>query len=393
MPKQLKAQTSFNSYVGDSVGGLSSSIVKPLKTLSKEVKRFAESDKSLENVGRVAGQVLSNTSNTFSNPVFRFEASAEAMDRYANFIRQAKREAKELKKDWKDVVKQAETDNKLFNKLNTQVNKDLGDYIGRNYLMPNYAYGLLRNTVPFYRFLTQTGRTTFHQLANHPIAFQATVNAPSRAGRQISEDVIRMYNLDPEKYEGGVPYKYDEVGNNMRFIGTEPLPAGAVMQDLLSNSNKLSLLSPQLSMVPDIIAYDKGEYGLPTSPGLTEYKRTIGRGSTKGYEPTMGERLGYAASQFANTFYAPSRIFTGWGREAANTAIGKPTLPLYDTTIFQTNPLAYARTLPVETIGKWVGIQNRPYFQKYAQKVRKPSRSELKKMAKINRRLEENTKR
>lgn len=390
MPKQLKAQTSFNSYVGDNVGGLSSSIIKPMKTLAKEVKKFGESDKSLEDLGRVAGQTLANTSNVLSNPVFRFEASAEAVDRFANFIRQAKREAATTKSDWKEIIKRAENDNNLFNKLNTQVNKDLGDYVGRNYLIPNGAYELLRNTVPFYRFLTQTGRTTFHQLANHPIAFQSTVVAPSKSGKQFSEQILNTYKLDPEDYEGGVPYK-QQMDGTMRFIGTEPLPAGAVAQDLLSTKNKLGLLSPQLNMIPNILSYKKGEGWLPTSPGLTQYK--MAKGTTKGYEPTTGERVGYAVSQLANTFYAPVRMSRGWMREALNTAIGRPTLSNYDTDILHVNPLSYARTLPVETLGKWVGIQTMPYYPKYVERPKKLSKNQLKKIGIYNRQYNENTKR
>ena len=390
VPKQLKTQTSFNSYVGDNIGGLSASIIKPVNKLAREFQRFAESDKSLEDIGRVAGQLASNTSNIFSNPVFRMEANFEALDRYANFIRQAKREAKINKTNWKDIVRKSNTDNVLYNKLNTQVNKDLGDYIGRNYLIPNQIYGPLRELVPFYRFLTQTGRTTFHQLANHPLAFQSTVMAPARAGKQFSEDIIRRYGLDSETYEGGVPYTKQDDGT-YRYIGTEPLPAGAVIQDLLSDSNKLGLISPMYSMMGDIAGYKKGEGWLPTSPGLTQYK--LAKGTSKGYEPTVGERLGYGTSKFANTFYAPTRMSTGWVRELLNTITGKPTLPVYDTNIFKTNPLSYARELPIETIGKWAGIQTRPYYPKKIERPRKPSKSNIKNIGVYKKQYEKNTKR
>ena len=389
MPKQLKAQTSFNSYVGEGAGKLSQSITKPANTIAREVKKFAESDKSLEDIGRVAGQVLSNTSNIFSNPMFRLEAGAEAIDRYANFIRQAKREARKTKTNWKDVVKKSETDNALYNKLNTQVNKDLGDYVGRNYLMPNSVYDKLGAIVPFYRFLTQTGRTTFHQLANHPIGFQSTVNMPARAGKDYSQYILNNYGLDPETYEGGIPYAKQNDGN-YRYIGTEPLPAGAVIGDLLSSGNKLSLLSPQLNLIPNLITYKNSWGNIPTSPGLTQYKLT--HGTSKGYEPILGERTGYAVSQLANTFYAPVRTTSGWGRELINTIIGKPTLSNYDTNIFKTNPLSYAKRLPIETVGKWGGIQTRAYFPKKVEKPKKLSKWEKRNIYMYNRQYEQNAK-
>lgn len=391
MPQQLKAQTSFNSYVGAGTTGLSDSITKPINKLGRELQRFADSEKGLGDIGRVAGQIASSTSNMFANPIFKAEAAAEATDRYANLIRQAKREAKLRKTTWQEVLKEANKDNTLFNKLNNEVNKDLGDYIGRNYLLPNKVYDMLSVGVPFYRFLTQTGRTTFHQLANHPLAFQSTVMAPARAGKQFSENIIQQYGLDPETYEGGVPYNYDDLTGSVRYIGTEPLPAGAVASDLLSKSSKLNLLSPLFSM-GDVLKYKRGEEGwLPSSPGLTEYKRT--HGTSKGYEPTTKERWQYALNQFINTVYAPTRMGTGWMREGYNAVTGKPTLSLYDTNMFQTNPLSYAKELPIESVGKWVGIQNRPYYPERKERVTKPSKSQLRNMAKYNRQIEHNTKR
>lgn len=390
MPKQLKAQTSFNNYVGDSALGPASTVTTPIKNIAKELKRFSESNKSLGDLGRIASQLVSNTSNIFSNPMFRLEAAAESVDRYANFIRQAKMEAKATKQNWKDIVRKADKDTALYNKLNTQVNKDLGDYVGRNYLMDNTVYEALSAAVPFYRFLSQTGRTSFHQLANHGMAFQSTVMNPARAGRQFSEDIIQRYQLDPETYEGGVPYARTDNPKTMRYMGTEPLPFAAVASDLLSPTQPLSLLSPQISMIPKILEYKKGEGWLPTSEGLTQYKRATGK--TKGYEPTTGERLGYGASQIAGTFYAPARMIPGWMRELYNTALGRPTLSMYDANMFKADPLSYARELPAETIGKWFGLQNRSYAPRYIERPKRPTRSEAQRMGMYNRQYERNTK-
>lgn len=388
MPKALKAQTSFGAYVGDSAMGLSSAITTPAKNLVKEVKRLADSDKSLSDIGRFVGQTWTNTSNIFSNPMFRFEAAAEATDRFANFIRQAKREGKATKTDWKEIVKKADKDATLFNKLNTQVNKDLGDYVGRNYLMDNTAYEILNAAVPFYRFLTQTGRTSFHQLANHGIPFQATVMAPAKAGRQFSEQIMQQYGLDPNKYEGGVPYATDIEGKP-RFIGTEPLPFGAVASDLLGSGNKLSLLAPGYTTLPNVLAYKTNFGTLPSSPGLTQYKLEH-FGSDKGYEPTNKDRLGYALNQLLNTYYAPSRIGTGWGRELSNALLGRPTLSLYDANMMKVNPESYAKEMPIETIGKWFGIQNRKYPVQYIERKKKPSKSQVRKARQLQGKIEYN---
>ena len=373
MPKQLANQTSFNSYVGsDQILGLSDSFTRPAKDLITGFKKFADSEKGLKDIKDITGNFIANTNNIVANPIYKLEAAAERMDRYANFIRQAKRYAKDNKiKDWKEVVKKSDKDAELFNKLNTQVNKDLGDYIGRNYLIPNEYYEAISNIIPFYRFLSQTGRTTFHQLANHPLAFQTTVMSPARAGKQISEDVIRQFGLSPDDYEGGVPYA-QQIDGNWRYLRTEPLPAGAVAHDLLSLSSLGGMVSPIYKLGEDVIMYKKDGERLPKSPG-SELQR-YWTGSTKGYEPTLGERVGYAASQFANTFYAPVRTPMGWGREAVNTIMGKPSLSLYDTVLKENPYTIYPKQLPVETIGKWVGIQNRPYYPAKIERPKKPNK-------------------
>lgn len=392
IPKQLANQTSLNAYIGnDNVIKLSDAFTRPAKDIVSGFKKFADSNKGLKDIQEVSGSLAANVNNIFSNPIYKLEAAAERMDRYANFIRQAKRYAKENKiKDWKEVVKKSDKDTDLFNYLNTNVNKDLGDYLGRSYLVPNEVYEKLGNWIPFYRFLTQTARTTAHQMANHPLAFQSTVMAPSRAGKELSDYIVNQYNLDPSTYEGGVPYK-QQLDGTWRFLRTEPLPAGAVASDLLSGTSPLSMISPQYTLATNILSYKKGEGWLPTSPGLTAYK--MAHGTTKGYEPTIGERYGYAVSQLANTFYAPVRTTRGWGRELTNTLRGVPTLSNYDTNIFATNPLSYGRELPVETIGKWAGIQTRPYWNKIIERPRKPKKNELKKMSIYRQQYEQNTKR
>ena len=126
----------------------------------------------------------------------------------------------------------------------------------------------------------------------------------------------------------------------------------------------------------------------PSSAGLTEHKLT--HGTTKGYEPTTEERIGYGLSELANTFYAPVRISRGWGKELTNAITGRPTLSNYDANIFQANPLSYAR-MPFETIGKWIGIQNRAYYPKYIERPKKLTKSQIRKINTYNKQIQENS--
>jgi hypothetical protein len=50
--------------------------------------------------------------------------------------------------------------------------------------------------------------------------------------------------------------------------------------------------------------------------------------------------MAYGLNKALKTFYAPARVMSGWGREAINQAIGKPTLSVYDTNLMKENPLS-----------------------------------------------------
>ena len=210
IPDALKQQTAFNSYINagvDEIGTTAkSSLGQPINRIKESIGSFKESDKSMSDIARLFGDLYSSSSDITANPLFRAEAGLELTDRYANFIRQAKREAEATNKTVETVLKEANKDRALFNKLNTQVNKSLGDYLGRNYALPAGLYDFTSDVIPFYRFLTQTGRTTAHQLANRPLAFLTNVDIPTKVGNQLSNQIIQEYGLDQEKYNGVIPY-------------------------------------------------------------------------------------------------------------------------------------------------------------------------------------------
>ena len=377
IPEQLRQQTSFNSYIntldsGENISSLSNigkSMYQPWSKFRSELGTFKNSDKSLGDYGKLAGTFVSSLSDTTANPFYKTEAVLEYMDRSANIIRQAKRLAEKTGKDYKKILKQAGTDEKLFNQLNTEVNKSLGDYIGRNYALPSGLYNFLSEAVPFYRFLTQTGRTTVNQLKHNPIGFMSNVTIPARLGNPISNWVLNNFDINPEEYKGGVPY--DKEDNNIRTIGFEPLPIATVLEDFgkISKGRDLtSLLSPYWSTFPDVLSFRK--FGrTATTPRLTEMKANNRYTEAKNFKPTLGETLAYGLNTWLNTTFHPYRMATSYGPEALLSLVdlfgtNKGRQSLYDTNSTREVPTSYKKTLPIELSGKWLGFQTSSNYPK-----------------------------
>ena len=172
----------------------------------------------------------------------------------------------------KDVLTKAKSDRKLFSELNTRVNKSLGDYYGRNYALPSGLQNFTNLAIPFYRFPVQTMRTTAHAIANHPGRFASNVTIPARGGNVLSEAIMNYYGLDPDKYEGGVPYKLDD--GSVRTLGMIPTPIGMVAPRFLDAGKFAGMVNPLLSgEMLNALKYQKdfgdGKIKVPTSPRYT----------------------------------------------------------------------------------------------------------------------------
>ena len=273
IPNQLKQQTSFNSYINAGVEGAPTSVLnsfkQPINRLLRAGEKFQTGEKKVEDIGKLIAESVASSSDVTANPWFKLESGLELNDRSANIVRQAKRLAEKTKgKDWKKILRDANKDNELFTKLNNEVNKSLGDYVGRNYMLPTGYYSFLSETVPFYRFLTQTLRTTGNQLMNNPLGFASNVTIPSRLGNKLSEEIINRYNLDRSMYKGGIPYSKEATGD-IRTIGFEPLPIGAVSEDIgemLKGEDLTSMLSPYLTTLPDVLRFRNRFGRMATTP-------------------------------------------------------------------------------------------------------------------------------
>lgn len=367
IPEQLKHQTSFGSYLRQTEGG-----VEPLGLLGASKKginkalrawdRFKDSEKGIKEIYDTIGDVATGLfTDVTANPIFKLEATAEYIDRSANFIRQCKKYAKKNKLNWRDVLKKSNEDPQLFAKLNDDVNKALGDYIGRNYALPFGFYDKLSEYIPFYRFLTQTARTSANQLMHYPLAFASNVTIPSRIGNPISEYILNNYKLNKDMYEGGVIY--DDDNGQYMVAGFEPLPAGTLLESggkTLSGKDFMSILSPALTTIPDVLAYRKFNR-VPTSPGLHDDMQNprmmLNRKEDR--EPFTSERAAYALNELLDITNHMYRAGHTYIPELYQTFKGDGYQSGYDTNAYHTNPESFKRILPSELAGKWLGIQTR----------------------------------
>ena len=369
IPKQLQHQTSFGAYLRETENGLTSSTgflgtsKKGINKFLRAFDRFKTSEKSLKDLSGLASDTLTGLfTDVTANPFYKAEATLEYMDRAANFIRQCKRYAEKNKLNWKDVLKKSETDKKLFATLNEEVNKALGDYVGRNYAMPYEWYDQISEWVPFYRFLTQTGRTTANQLIKHPLAFNTTVTLPSRIGNPISEAVLNMFNLDPESYSGGIPYNI-EGNNEIRMVGIEPVPVGTIAEnasDVIKGRGYTSILSPFLTTIPQMLMYMKNGR-IPSSPGLREWEA---QGmNKKDYRQGLPEVVSFGANQMLDLTNHLYRSMHTIGPELVHGIFGGGQITPYDTNAYNPDPKGFNRLLKTELLGKWLGAQTRSSYK------------------------------
>lgn len=389
-PDQLKQQTSYNSMINTGNEALAnakdaSGIIEPLTDLRRGFGRFAQSEGNLEDYIRLGSDTASGLSDILTNPFFKTEARWEFADRYANYIRQAKRYASDKGLKLETVLSKAKKDRKLFNKLNTKVNKSLGDYYGRNYAAPEVFRNIISEAMPFYRFPFQTARVTFHQMANRPWSFASNITMPARVGNDIYQDYLSKYNLNPEYFEGGTPYRRED--ERIKTFSLTPQPVGILAERLTDPSKLANTLSPFTANVVDVLRYQK--FGKqPTSPTLEVAKLLQGQDPrfiefVKNYKGTVEEKkkLANYLKKTGQTKYLDyignknisDRFKYGLNQFLGNTAplyiLGTRYIPgleallnnktlqtKYDTDVFKDYPEGNVKNAPVELIGNWLGI-------------------------------------
>ena len=376
-PNQLKNQTSFNHFLTETGKGqtILDSSKAGLTKLINTISNFNPND--TKSYKRLALGILEGTNEIVTEPAFKIESTLELLDRYANFVRQAKRYGEARGIDFRDVIKRSRTDTKLYNKLNNKVNKSLGDYIGRNYNISPNAYQYLSMVVPFYRFISQTGRTTANQLTNKGLAFQSIVQQPEKIGSSKREEIINALGISPEDFVGGVPYKISGTDikgrpTKFRMIAGEPLPAHTItseIADLLSGNIGQGIVSPIYTTASELVQGTK--YGRPIKTPYKEALSALGLpyDMVEQVKLSPKERWKYIANTLAGYASSPYRLSTTYIPEAI-AAIKKNSLKSrFETDPYLEIPSSYPRSGLTELIGKWFGIQNKDQYLPYTRKI------------------------
>ena len=370
VPEALKNQTSFSHFLTDE--GKYRGIEDSFKAgTTRAINSFANFNRNdPKRYKKFVTGLLEGTNEMFTEPLFKFEASLELLDRYANFIKQAKRYGVENGMSTERVLAKAKRDSNLYNELNNKVNKTLGDYVGRNYSLDPDAYRYLSSLVPFYRFLSQTGRTTAHQLKDRGLAFQSIVQIPDKIGHSKNEELQSLLGVSDDDFIGGAPYKLlskDKKGNPNKFrvLGTEPLPVGSIAEDLaniLSGKPGEGIVSPIYSTISELNAGTKN--GIPIQTPRKERKLAIGLpyDVVQKLPLTPEERWRYIASTLGGFVSSPYRLSTTYLPEL-DSAIRRESLgSRYATNPYTEIPSSYKRKGIVELLGKWLGLQNRTQY-------------------------------
>lgn len=383
IPDQLKSQTSFSSYLNEGLENVvdpASSIYKsnslgvsvPINRLKRAKEKFNRSKGGLDDLTSYANELYTNTNDILANPIFKAESALELGDRYANYLSQAKRVSKATGIKLEDVLKEAKENPSVYNALNTEVNKALGDYTGRLYNLPSDFYNTLSEMVPFYRFYAQTIRTTAHQLANNPLRFQALAIAPTKVGRDKSKKIKKALNLSDEWYQGGVPYAIGGDGS-IRTLGYEAIPIANVLGlagDIAQGGDVTQLMHPLISSITPALMFQK--FGKPaTTPRADELAKTNTR-EAENFKPTMGERLRFLLNNSLGATSSWYNMARGWGREIGAGLIHKGLQSRYDTNPFTERPSSYKRQLPSELLFKQLGVRT---YGNYPETKRSKSRT------------------
>lgn len=330
-PERLKADTSYYGVLGEEFKGTGAS--QALKQASRNILQGLK-EKDIKKIFR-------GTFDFPSAPVLSLESQLEGLDRYANFIRQAKRLSEETGESVENIIKRTSKDSALYDKLMGQVNRSLGDYIGRNWSIDPGIYEGLSFAFPFFKYPTQAVRTLTHQAMTRPENFATRVTLPQRIGSQVWNKQVAQYP-QLEGLEGGLvdhqaPGKYGYL--HLHQSDVHPLGAGAgLIASGLSDWQNINI-SPffGLSRIPNFL----DRYGnTASSPkyynaGGQTFVRDLRTGlpTRKLAEPGLGDRLSYGASWIGNTYAPPIIAWNRYFGPGIATAIGQTWYPNYDTSI------------------------------------------------------------
>lgn len=337
-PERLKADTSYYGVLGEEFQG-----TKATQAFKQAIGTIYQGTKELN-----PKKIVKGSYDFFSAPTLALESQLEGLDRYANFIKQAKRLSEETGESVESIIKRSSKNNALYNQLMGKVNRSLGDYIGRNWAIDPKVYDNLSMAFPFFKYPTQAVRTLTHQAMTRPLNFAGTVTLPQRIGSSKWKEQVKQYP-QLEGLEGGlvdhnIPGKYGYL--HLHQSDVHPLGAGAgLIASGLSDWENINI-SPFFGL--ERIRKFQDRYGnTASSPRYYNASgQTFVRDPRTGLptrelaEPGFGDRLAYGASWLGNMYLPPVIAWNRYVGPGITTALSQAGInpnatwyPNYDTSI------------------------------------------------------------
>ena len=301
LPDALKRSTSYSGYLGERLP-LKASYGDVYKELTKDI---AEGDFSRK---------LEATNMAANYPIFRMAQATETLQRSAEFMNQAKKYAQEMGKTIEEVLEEARKNggnNKTFREINFRVQKYLGDYLGRNYYLPQLMQSGLEVAAPFYRPLTQGVRQFYNAASDYPIGMQLAYRQPAIAANTNAEQIAQETGTDRDPVYGGYPIQ-ERSGRLAGKVIYSPYhaysPVGELMKDpvgtISGNTFGMAFWNPLMG---------KNRFGdtakLPNAMESFDGKLILldNNGNPTGVqlENNVEARLRTIGGQFAQQFVAP----------------------------------------------------------------------------------------
>lgn len=311
-PSQLDELTSYSGYSG---GSLHKMNIRQAKDMAiSKFKRAAKDKKPIDMVEAV--------NELFGIWFTRPEALLEKWDRYANFYKHAEDYAKSTGKAVDEVVELSRKDPSVFWNLYSKTNKELGDYLGRNYLIDNKFYEGLNNVYLFWKYPAQSARIIMNQITEHPYKYQAMVNLPTRMGREEWDRIKKKYRLSPDDYTGGVVYREPRnITEPLKLVSPsfmQQVAVGDLTSLLFGQGEGRQLgLNPFLQVPYRTLVSQTDIFGNPLRTKGTFYDASSRRlydindkgivlGDEHKYTPS--EMTGIALNELLNTAFTPKRL-------------------------------------------------------------------------------------
>ena len=197
LPAAIKRSTAYSGYLGERLP-LSASYKDIYKQLGKDI---TEGD---------ALKKLSAINMGANYPIFKAAQTVETFQRAVEFVNQARKYAKENGKTFEQIMREAKKNggnNRTYREIQTRVQQYLGDYMGRNYYLPDKIQTAMELSTPFYRPITQGIRQFYNATKDYPLGTQAFYRQPALASNEYAQQLADKMGVERDPVYGGYPIK------------------------------------------------------------------------------------------------------------------------------------------------------------------------------------------